>query len=265
MVELIDTHAHLYLSEFETDLKQVVQKARACGVSRVMLPNIDLNSVNPMFDLCERFPDFFFPMMGFHPCSFSSDYTEVPPEIMEGIQTQTCFGVGEIGLDTYWDKSTLDFQMNGFIKQMIKARDNNLPVSIHCRDAFDLFEKCLDTLTEKHGFVFGEFKGVLHCFTGTVEQGTKAIKAGFFLGIGGVLTYRNSGLAKTIEELPLERMVLETDSPYLSPVPNRGKRNEPAFIRHIAEALASVKNVPLAQVANVTSSNAYSVFFDNRS
>jgi TatD DNase family protein len=264
-MELIDTHAHLYLPEFFSDLKQVVQRARAAGVFRVLLPNIDTASIAQMHEACSLYPDFFSPMMGFHPCSFSVSEPRVPEEIRQKVNAAEYFGVGEIGLDAYWDQSTLEFQQQGFIEQMIQARDCSLPVSIHCRDAFDIFEKCLHILVSEHGFGPQNFHGVLHCFTGTAEQGRRALDAGFYLGVGGVITYKKSGLAETLAQLPVERMVLETDAPYLPPVPFRGKRNEPAYLRYVAEALAAVKNMTLADVAEVTTRNAMAVFFDHRS
>lgn len=264
-MELIDTHAHLYLPEFSSDLKQVVQRARAAGVTKVLLPNIDVESVESLHAACAEFPDFFFPMMGFHPCSFSENTPEIPSEITNSLMQLNYCAVGEIGLDNYWDKSTIPLQEKGFIEQMLLARQYQIPVSIHCRDAFDLLERCLGVLMDEYGFKKGGFKGVLHCFTGTVDQGMKAIEAGFFLGIGGVVTYKKSGLAETLKNLPIEHIVLETDAPYLSPVPFRGKRNESAYIRHIAEAVSDAKGLSLFDVANITTENAMSVFFDSMS
>jgi TatD DNase family protein len=202
-------------------------------------------------------------MMGFHPCSFSDAVPSLPDGICQKMMAGDFFGVGEIGLDAYWDPSTMPYQMTGFITQMILARELNLPVSIHCREAFSSLDEAMDILVQEHGFAPDGFKGVLHCFTGTAEQGERAIKAGFFLGVGGVITYKKSGLAETLACLPLERMVLETDSPYLSPVPFRGKRNEPAYLRHIAETLAEVKKTTLFAVAEVTTRNALKVFFES--
>lgn len=262
-MELIDTHAHLYLSDFSNDLKQVVQRARAAGVSRVLLPNIDLDSLEAMHLSCREFPDFFFPMMGFHPCSFSPEIKEVPAEIIRLLASGIYVGVGEIGLDAYWDQSMLETQKRGFIHQMTLANEYSLPVSIHCRDAFEVFEHCLEHLVSNEGFARGSFKGVLHCFTGTPEQGSRAIEAGFYLGVGGVLTYKKSGLSECLKHLPIERMVLETDAPYLTPVPFRGKRNESAYLRHIAEALAQAKEMSLFDVARITTQNAEAVFFNS--
>lgn len=253
-MEFIDTHAHLYLNQFELDIEVVIQEARNNHVSKVLLPNIDSGSIDGLLRLKTKFPDYFEVMMGVHPCSIDDNYLQ-ELKVAEGqFLTQGFVGVGEIGLDYYWDTKFKAQQIKAFRTQINWAKDLKLPIAVHCREAFD---DILDIIDEEQD---GRLRGVLHCFTGNVDQAKQLIDNGFLLGVGGVITYKNSGLDKTITEIDLNHLILETDAPYLSPVPYRGKRNQSAYLMHIAEKLAEVKECALTDLAGVTTANARALF-----
>ena len=250
----IDTHTHLYLEDFDKDIDAVIKRATDAGVDKFFLPNIDSTSVEVMHDLCKRYPKQCFPMMGLHPCSVKENYSEELKTAHELLKTNKYYAVGEIGIDLYWDKTYLPQQIDAFEKQIQWALDLNLPIVIHCRDAFDEIYNVLSK-TKKLP------KGIFHCFSGNAEQAQKIIDlGGFKLGIGGVVTFRNSGLDKALEHVDLKHIVLETDSPYLTPTPYRGQRNESSYVRIIANRIAEIKNCNVGLVAEITTKNAIEIF-----
>ena len=255
-MHFIDTHTHLFSDSFNEDRTDVVMRAINAGVQTLLLPNIDLESIEPMHDLVAQFPNQCYPMMGLHPGSVDGDW-ENALEMIKGhlFSERKYCAVGEIGMDLYWDKTFVNEQREVFQQQVQWAKKLKLPIVIHAREAFDEIFEVLDVLNDD------SLSGVFHCFTGTLEQAHRALDYGQFkLGIGGVLTYKKSGLDEVLSQLPLDCMILETDSPYLPPVPHRGKRNESAYLLHVAERLAEVKNVTLKQVEEITSQNARSLF-----
>jgi len=253
-MNLIDTHTHLFSSQFDEDRHQVVQNAIDKGVSKMLLPNINSQTIDAMHQLCADFPTHCFPMMGLHPCDVKEDYLEELQIVKSHLEKGHYVAVGEIGIDLYWDKSTLDIQKEAFRQQLIWAKEYNLPVAIHIRESFDeVFEVIEDVNDDK-------LRGVFHCFTGTEVQAKKAIELGFLLGIGGVATFKNSGLDKTLKSLDLKHLILETDSPYLAPTPHRGQRNESSFLPLMAQKLAEIYDIDIEEVARVTNQNANTLF-----
>ncbi len=251
---LIDTHTHLYLEEFDADRREMVERAVKSGITKMLLPNIDSGSVNGMLELCNAFPENCFPMMGLHPTSVKDNYEDELKIVDQWLEKQKFYAIGETGIDLYWDKAHNKEQELTFIHQINLAKKHKLPIVIHSRDSFnELF-----TILEKHAAK--NLTGIFHCFTGNLDQAEKIISLGFLLGIGGVITFKNSGLDKVVDELNLDHIVLETDAPYLSPVPYRGKRNESAYIRIIAEKIAEIKNLRIEDVAEITTSNALRLF-----
>lgn len=232
-----------------------MQNAIDAGITKMLLPNIDLDSVVAMNDLVKAFPLNCFPMMGLHPCSVTEKWEEELTVIKSHLDQGDYCAIGEIGMDLYWDKSTLKFQQEAFKVQVNWAKAKNLPIAIHVRDAFDETFELLDELNDEN------LTGVFHCFTGTLDQAKKVLNyGGFKLGIGGVITFKNSGLDAVIKDVDLKHLILETDSPYLAPVPHRGKRNESEYITLIASKLAEVKSVSIETIAEVTSRNALELF-----
>ncbi|MBP6091332.1 MAG: TatD family hydrolase [Crocinitomicaceae bacterium] len=251
----IDTHTHLYSSEFDTDRTEVVEYAIKAGVKTLLLPNIDVASIEPMYSLCAEFPLNCFPMMGLHPGYVNENWENDLAQIKQALFEKKNYAVGEIGMDLYWDKTFIEEQKKAFHIQIEWAKELNLPIVIHAREAFDEIFEILDELND------ATLRGVFHCFTGTLEQAHKIQSyGGFYLGIGGVLTYKKSELPTVLAEIPLEQLVLETDAPYLPPTPHRGKRNESQFLLHVAEKVAEVKNCSLMEVARITSENAEKLF-----
>lgn len=253
-MQFIDTHTHLYLNEFDNDRKQVIEKCLKNGITKLLLPNVDVKTIQPMLNLVWDFPENCFPMMGLHPCSVTRDAEIQLFEIYKWFKKRKFYAVGEIGLDYYWSTEFKSEQIQVFKKQVQWAIQLNLPVVIHSRNSID---DCIFILEQmKHP----QLKGVFHCFSGNALQASKIVSLGFYLGIGGVLTYKNSGLAQAIENIELDYMILETDSPYLAPVPYRGKRNESFYLIEIAKKLAEIKGCSLQQVANKTTANAINLF-----
>lgn len=251
---LVDTHTHLYLEQFDEDRDKVVQNAINKGVKFMLLPNIDRASFDSMHLLCNQFPENCLPMIGLHPTSVKADFEDELKLVEHELEKGGYCAVGEIGIDLYWDKTFQKQQEDAFRRQLKWAKKFKLPVSIHTRDAFNeiyniVKQENSDNLT-----------GTFHCFTGSLEEANKIMDLGFYLGIGGVVTFKNSKLREVLKEIPLQSMVLETDSPFLTPVPFRGKRNESAYILFIAEKLAEIKNVSFEEIARVTSENAASVY-----
>jgi TatD DNase family protein len=239
---LIDTHAHLYLPHFADDIDQVICNAIDSKVVKVLLPNIDTDSVSPMLDLCRKFPLQCHPMIGLHPASVGKDYRDKLSQLESMIGNEYFTAIGETGMDAYWDIAFLKEQKESFIMHLEWAKQMDIPVVIHSRETMDIV---LEVLKTQKG---DRLRGVFHAFSGTPEQAGNVIDLGFKLGIGGVVTYKNSGLSPVIESLDLENFILETDSPYLTPVPNRGKRNESANLLLIAKKIAEIKDIPLKKL-----------------
>lgn len=251
---LIDTHAHLYAKQFDEDRESMLERAKASGVEKFYLPNIDSNSIEGMLELEAKYPESCFPMMGLHPCSVKENYEEELAIVEEWLFKRPFCAVGEIGIDLYWDKTTLPQQIIAFRKQIGWAKQLDLPIIIHAREST---EEILEVLESEKD---DKLRGIFHCFGGTVEEANRITDLGFYLGIGGVLTFKKSGLDKTMQEIDLKHVVLETDAPYLAPTPYRGKRNESSYVRLVAEKLAGVKNMPFTEVAAITSANARKIF-----
>lgn len=252
---LIDTHSHLYSEQFDQDREEMIQRALAAGVEKFFLPNIDSTSIKGMKDLVSSYPANCYPMIGLHPCSVNEKVEEELAVVEKELEVGKYIAVGEIGIDLYWDKSFIKQQEMAFRKQIQWAKAKKLPIVIHCREAFDEILAILDELNDEELF------GVFHCFTGNLEQAKHILNYGNFkLGIGGVITFKNAGLDQVIKEVSIENLVLETDSPYLAPAPFRGKRNESAYLGHIAEKLAEIHQLSLREVAEITTKNAKEIF-----
>jgi TatD DNase family protein len=252
---LTDTHTHLYSEQFNEDRTAMVQRAINNGITRLFLPNIDSSSVEGMLALQQQFPENCFAMMGLHPTSVGENYLEELKNIEIRLNQQQFCAIGEIGIDLYWDKSFLKQQQDAFRTQINWAKERKLPFVIHCRDSFNEIFEILDELNDEN------MRGVFHCFTGNLAQATKVIEyGGFKLGIGGVVTFKNSGLEEVLRNIDLSNLVLETDSPYLAPVPYRGKRNESSYIVSVAEKLSDIYQIPIEKIAEITTQNSVEVF-----
>lgn len=252
---IIDTHTHLYSESFDEDRTAMIEKAIDAGVQKMLLPNIDVDSIEPMYALCEQFPRNCFPMMGLHPGYVDEKWEENLAVVKRHLFGRENIAVGEIGMDLYWDKTFKDQQAQAFRIQIEWAKELDLPIVIHAREAFDEIFEIVDELNDS------TLSGVFHCFTGNLEQ-AKHIETygGFKIGIGGVLTYKKSGLDDVVKDIPLDLLVLETDSPYLPPTPFRGKRNESAYINYVAEKLAEIKGMSVEELAKITTQNAENLF-----
>lgn len=249
----IDTHAHIYVEKMFAQKAEIIESAKQAGVSKILMPNIDAASIPAMLSLQKEFPGYCYPMIGLHPCDVKENYQETL-EIIFSQFSDLYVAIGEIGLDLYWDKTTLGIQQKAFEQQIAFAIEQKLPISVHVRDAFPETLAIIEKYREK------DLKGVLHCFTGTLEQAKQAINLGFYLGVGGVLTFKNSGVDKTLSHIGLEHLILETDSPYLAPTPHRGKPNEPSYLPLIAKRLAEIQNTSITEVARKTTKNAKELF-----
>lgn len=261
---LTDTHTHLYSSKFDSDRDEMIQRALDAGVTRLFLPNIDSASIDGMLDLATRYPNNCFPMMGLHPCHVKEDVEQELETVrrwlfdkvdIAGNKREVNFGaVGEIGLDYYWEITFKEQQKEALKIQTQWAKQLELPIVIHSRESFDDIAEILESLADE------SLKGVFHCFTGTVAQAQRVLDLGFYLGIGGVVTYKNSGLAEVVKEIGLDKIILETDAPYLTPVPHRGKRNETAYIRFVADKLAETMGISTEEIAEITTLNSQKLF-----
>ncbi len=251
---LTDTHTHLYSKEFDKDRAERIQAAIDKGISRFFIPAIDSETTNAMYDLEKEFPENIFLMTGLHPTSVKENYLDELKHIEAQLEKRKFCAIGEIGIDLYWDKSLLKEQQIAFKHQIKIAKANNLPIVIHCRDAFDEVFEVLES--EKGEDLFGIF----HCFTGNLEQAKQTISYNMKLGIGGVVTFKNGGLDTFLRQIPISQIVLETDSPYLAPAPHRGKRNESAYIQLIAEKVADIYELSLEEVAAITTKNSNDIF-----
>lgn len=254
-MELIDSHTHLFLEEFDDDRKEMLQRAKKKEVKKFFLPNIDVSTITRLKKMTETFPESCYPMMGLHPGSVKKDYKKQLDTIYKHLCKEKYYAVGEIGIDLYWDKSYQKEQEDAFSTQIQWAKELHLPIVIHARNSFDEIFKILDRLNDEN------LTGILHCFTGNKEQAEHINDYGnFYLGIGGIVTFKNGGLDKTLKNISLDCLLLETDSPYLAPVPNRGKRNESAFIYEVAQKLAEIYNCPIEDIAQQTTKNAKVIF-----
>lgn len=251
---LIDTHAHIYHQQFEEEQKTMIARSLEAGVTKILMPNIDIKSIEPMQQLAQNYPDICYPMMGIHPCHITANYENELATVAEQLAKNKFVAVGEIGIDLYWSRELITEQKNAFRQQLKLAKKYQLPAVIHCRNAFD---ETIEIVEQEQD---GTLTGVFHCFVGTTEQAQRVIKSNFMLGIGGVLTFKNSGLAEAILPIDLKHLILETDAPYLAPVPYRGKRNEPAYTAIVAQHLADLKQISLQQVAAITTENAQRLF-----
>ena len=251
---MIDTHAHIYADEFDVDREMVISRAKTAGVNRILMPAIDTETHEKMLLLEKDHPEYCISMMGLHPCSVKSSYKD-ELKVIEGYFSKRKFvAVGETGLDFYWDLTFKDQQYEAFHQQAEWALHYNIPLVIHSRNSTD---ECIEVVRQHQK---GKLKGVFHCFSGTAEQAKKIVDLGFYLGIGSVLTFKNSGLDKVIADIDLSNIVLETDAPYLAPVPYRGKRNECAYILYVAQKLAELRVVPVSDIDSITSNNASELF-----
>ncbi len=253
-MQLVDTHTHLYLSEFNPDRDEVILRAIDRGVKKFLLPNIDSSSIADMLELTTRYPDHCYPMMGLHPTSVKEDYLSELVVVRKELENKQFCAIGEIGIDLYWDKTYKKEQMDAFRQQVDLALAHDLPLVIHSRNSFDLIATILEAYNNP------KLKGVFHSFTGTISQAEKAITLGFKMGIGGIVTFKNSGLDAVVRSIDLSHLILETDSPYLAPVPKRGQRNESAYLIYIAEKIAHLHSMDIARVAKITTLNALSLF-----
>ena len=251
---LTDTHTHLYSSEFENDRDEMIQNAISKGVSRFFIPAIDSSYTQKMYDLEIKYPENIFLMMGLHPCYVKENYEEELALVETQLSKRKFAAIGEIGIDLYWDKTTLEIQKIAFQRQIQLAKKYKLPINIHCREAFDEIFEVLEL--EKSPELFG----ILHCFSGNYEQALKAISYNMKLGIGGVVTFKNGKLDQFLNQIDIKHIVLETDSPYLAPASFRGKRNESSYITLVAQKLSEIYNLPISEIARITTENSVTVF-----
>jgi len=253
-MNLIDTHTHLYLKEFSADINEVIERAEKEGVNKFFLPAIDSSETTAMFELEKKFPGKCFAMAGLHPCSVKENYQQELSKTEKLLSERKFAAIGETGLDFYWDTTFVKEQYESLQIQVKWALQYNLPLVLHTRNAM---QETIDVVKTYNGV---GLKGIFHCFSGTLKNAKDILEIDFYLGIGGVITYKNSGLAEIIKDIDLRYIVLETDAPYLAPVPYRGKRNESSYLKYIVEKIASIKNISIEEVADQTSKNAAEVF-----
>lgn len=249
-----DTHSHIYSEEFAGDRAEMMQRAFEAGVQRIFVPSIDSTYTEKMYEIEKQYPENVFLMMGLHPTYVKENYEEELAFVENELEKRKFYAIGEIGIDLFWDKTFLEQQKIAFKRQIQLAKKYKLPINIHCRDAFDEVFEVLET--EKSDELFGIF----HCFTGTYEQALQAISYNLKLGIGGVSTFKNGKIDQFLSEIEIKHIVLETDSPYLAPVPFRGKRNESSYTKLVAEKLSGIYNLPLEKIAEITTENSKSIF-----
>ncbi|MCL7989163.1 TatD family hydrolase [Sphingobacterium sp. lm-10] len=253
-VVLTDTHTHIYYHAGSPQLEEHLNRCFENNVHRLFLPNVDVASITAVMETVQAYPTHCFPMLGLHPCSVKEGYLSDLSAIERAIQSHKIYAVGEIGIDLYWDKTTLVIQQDAFRTQIGWAKALGLPIDIHCREAFDEVFAILEELKDEQLF------GIFHCFTGTLEQAQRAIDLGFKLGIGGVVTFKKAGLDAVVSQIALEHIVLETDAPYLAPTPFRGKENESSYLRFVAEKVADLHQISLEKLAQITTQNSIDVF-----
>lgn len=251
---LIDTHSHIYSTDFIHDRDEIIQRAYSSDVRKIILPNIDSSSVKNMLDMVDSYPHICIPLMGLHPTSVNNDYQEELQVVEYWLKKRKFFGIGEIGIDLYWETSFLEEQIHAFQIQLALAKQYDLPVVIHVRDSFEQVYNVLVQLKDKN------LNGVFHSFTGTFEQAQMVIDLGFKIGVGGIVTFKKSGLDEVISKIDPTHLLLETDSPYLTPVPFRGKRNESSYLVYIAQKIAELHQMTVGEVAKITTENARKLF-----
>jgi TatD DNase family protein len=251
---LIDTHTHLFLPEFDTDRSEVVERAIMTGINKMILPNVDESTIMGMLSLSDNYPENCYPAIGLHPGSVRQDYREELEKINRWLDRRKFYAIGETGIDLYWNQTFLEEQTDAFRRQIGLAQVHHLPLIIHCRNSFNEIISVIKEM--KHGLL----SGVFHSFTGNKEQADLIIDNGFKIGIGGIVTYKNSGLDQVLQKIDIRHIVIETDAPYLTPVPYRGKRNESSYLIHTARKLAEIYQLPVGEVAAITSANARIVF-----
>lgn len=253
-MKLIDTHAHIYLKQFDDDLSDMFDRCERSGVSKVLMPNIDSSTVDRLLKVESEFPQYSIAMMGLHPCSVKENYREELSTVNHWFEQRSFIAVGEIGTDLYWDRTFKKEQIEALEAQIELAISQDRPIVLHCRNSLDLTIDIVEQYKDKG------LKGVFHCFTGDKTQAGRIMDMNFYLGIGGIVTFKNGGLDKIVPYLPLDKCLLETDSPYLAPVPYRGKRNESSYIPHIAQKIARLKQKEIKEIADVTTQNAIDLF-----
>ena len=254
MKNLIDTHCHLYDKAFDEDRLLASKRAQENGLINILMPNVDLESLPRMLELHQSDPNYFRPMLGLHPCSVADSYKEELSLLKTNLEDTAFIAIGEIGIDKYWSLDYIEQQIDAFELQIDWAIQHDLPIVIHCRDAYP---EILDIIEQKK---HRQLRGVLHCFTGSQADAERLLDMGFYLGLGGVLTFKNGGLAEWIQSVPLDRILLETDAPYLAPTPYRGKRNEPSYLIEVAQKLSDIHESSLETMAEKTTENAVKLF-----
>lgn len=250
----VDTHTHLYLKEFERDYHSVIKESIELGITEMYFPNIDETTILPLLNITKHYPDNCFPMIGLHPGSVKADFEDKLSVVENWLEKEKFYGIGEIGIDLYWDKTYRKEQMQAFEYQLMLSKKKHLPAIIHIREAFNEVFSVIEKVWDKDLF------GIFHCFTGTEQQAKRAIEMGFVLGIGGVVTFKKSHLPEVLKSISLSDIVLETDSPYLAPVPFRGQRNKTTYIPFIGKHIAEIKNCSVYEVAKATTENASKIF-----
>ncbi|PRY87649.1 TatD family hydrolase [Mongoliibacter ruber] len=253
-MKFTDTHAHIYSNKYDSDRDDVIRHAQELRVDKIYMPNIDLESIDAMLEAELKYPDVCIPMMGLHPCDVKKDFEKALYVMEDWIDKREFAGIGETGLDLYWDKTFFEQQKEALRIQSQWAKQKRWPIILHCRESMD------ETIAIMQEEKSEDLRGIFHCFSGNLEQAKQIIELGFLLGIGGVATFKNGGLDKVIPELGLDHLVLETDGPYLAPVPHRGKRNSPEYIPLIAQRIAELADVPLEVVSEVTQNNSQRIF-----
>lgn len=253
-MEFIDTHTHFYLEHFDSDREEVMNDCLQSGVRKMFLPNIDSHSLKSMLEICKQYPSHCYPMLGLHPSDVKENYQEELDTILQQFDKHTFIAIGEVGMDLYWDRTFIREQENVLRQQIDFALRIDLPLVIHSRKSF------AEILAIFNEYSNHSLKGVFHCFSGDINQAKKVIKKGFYLGIGGTITYKNSGIQHVVKEIPLKHLLLETDSPFLPPVPYRGKRNQSSYLSIIANHIAEIKGVTIEEVAATTTENAKLIF-----
>ncbi len=257
-MKLIDTHTHLYLDDFKDDIDQVMKRALGVGVEKLYLPSINSGHIKNMFDLEKKYPEQIRLMMGLHPNYVKENYMDELEIVKKYLNDREFYAVGEIGIDLYWEKKYLKQQQEAFNYQILLAKEKDLPIVIHCRDAFDEIFEVLESHRDD------KLYGIFHCFTGTETQALRALDLNFKLGIGGVVTFKNGKIDKFLKQIPIEQIVLETDSPYLSPTPHRGKRNESSYLEIILSKVAECYELPIDEVSNIIYDNSKAIFKDDK-
>ena len=251
---MIDTHAHIYLEQFKDDINEVISRSRGVGMEKIYMPNIDHTSIDNMLSLEEKYPDLCMATIGLHPCSVKADFEKELYLVEDWLSKREFVAIGEMGTDLYWDETFVDQQIEAFKIQAQWAKEHKVPIIIHCRESLNMTIDLVERLADD------DLSGVFHCFNGSVEQAKRIEELGFFVGLGGVSTFKNAGMDKVIPEISFEQIVLETDSPYLAPVPHRGKRNEPAFVQLVAQKIADYKEMTLDELISQTTKNANRLF-----